>query len=456
MTSQTPISLHALALAALALWGGGAFWVASHPPALSSDDALFFLRGLTRFSILDFSPQFPGYPGFVLMGRILAGWTGAPLTGLAALGAALALALPWIGAAITFRASAGPMRSWATMTAFLLILGMPLGPDLALSLLSDGAGLLFVLLGLALLPMRSAHSRAWIWALVAGIALGWALACRPTNLVMALSVAAGATAAAPRRIWPIGIGGALVLLPVAAALLVLEPLYLVEAQRFIKGHAEVWGNVALSGAGYSSWADTARAQPLIAATLAIETLAIIALPFHGPHESRPIRWALAAGFFGHAVWIFGFQNPESLRHLTPLMGLGALAPALLLGGSQTPTRWPPGTIVALILLQASALAIGTDWNRTAPPPLTRAAKVLRAAPKDATLITNHGVELMRETLPAHRVQDAYYTGSAALSASLATGPIWRLSSRPIPPHTPVFHYPGRFNGERDLWLYLLN
>lgn len=455
MRSHAPWLLGAAALTALAFWGGAALWVMGHPPALSSDDALFFLRGLTRFSILDFSPQFPGYPGFVVMGRGLAGWTGAPLSGLASLGATMALALPWIGGAIAYRASSGPMRGWMGIAAFLLLLTMPLGPDLALSLLSDGAGILFILLGLALLPRPPDRGHIWPLALAAGLALGWALACRPSNLVMALALAAGATAAAPRHLWPIWLGGLFVLVPVAATLLVLEPLYLTEAQRFTRGHAEIWGNVALSGANHSSWWDTARAHPLMSLTLCIEALAIIVLAMRGPPATRVIRWALAAGFLGHAVWILGFQNPESLRHLAPLMVLGPLGPALLLERTAAPQPLIPGAALMLILMQTSTLMSNTNWESTTAPPLMRAAKAVQAEPEVAILITNHGVELMRATLPDRRVHDAYYAGSAALAARLAEGPVWRLSSTPLPDRTPENYFAGRFIGERSMWLYVL-
>ena len=59
-------AVHVLSwLGALGALAVAALWLARIPPSLSSDDALFLLHALTRFSILDFSPQFPGYPGTV-------------------------------------------------------------------------------------------------------------------------------------------------------------------------------------------------------------------------------------------------------------------------------------------------------------------------------------------------------------------------------------------------------
>ena len=50
-----------LALLQLA-WLG---WLLAFPVALDSDDALNFAHGVVRFSVLEFSPHFPGYPAFI-------------------------------------------------------------------------------------------------------------------------------------------------------------------------------------------------------------------------------------------------------------------------------------------------------------------------------------------------------------------------------------------------------
>ncbi|OKB21675.1 hypothetical protein ASJ31_02640, partial [Aeromonas salmonicida subsp. salmonicida] len=46
-------------------------WLFAFPIALDSDDALNFAHGVTRFSVLEFSPHFPGYPAFIWLARLI-------------------------------------------------------------------------------------------------------------------------------------------------------------------------------------------------------------------------------------------------------------------------------------------------------------------------------------------------------------------------------------------------
>ena len=59
--------LYLLALLQLA-WLG---WLLTFPVALDSDDALNFAHGVVRFSVLEFSPHFPGYPAFIWLARLI-------------------------------------------------------------------------------------------------------------------------------------------------------------------------------------------------------------------------------------------------------------------------------------------------------------------------------------------------------------------------------------------------
>jgi len=46
-------------------------WLLTFPVALDSDDALNFAHGVVRFSVLEFSPHFPGYPAFIWLARLI-------------------------------------------------------------------------------------------------------------------------------------------------------------------------------------------------------------------------------------------------------------------------------------------------------------------------------------------------------------------------------------------------
>lgn len=431
---------------ALSAWIAAALWLHSRGAALSSDDALFFMNGVTRFSVLDFSPQFPGYPGYILMARAVAVLTDSPLASLGLLNALIMLALPWVAAWVAVRAGGGTAAS----IAFLLVLTQPLGPDMAQNLLSDGAGVLFVMLFVALVWTAPTCSHPRTRAFVAGMSLGWALACRPTNLSFALSTALGAAIAAPRTLWPVGCGAALVLIPVGAGLLIIEPLYPDEALRFIEGHAKLWGNTALSRADGESWTNSLVTEPTLALILAVQALATSALPWLGTRNTWTARFALCVGFWGHAIWIIGFQNPDNLRHLAPFFVTGATASALVIGQL---TRLKP-LIVLILGLQVSSLISSTQWNPSALPPARVAADWFAALPKnkDSILITNYGVHLLRDHLNDIRVYDAYYTASTSLAISQTSGPAWQLSAVQQN-RIPAAIFPGRHIGERDLFLF---
>ena len=163
--------LYLLALLQLA-WLG---WLLTFPVALDSDDALNFAHGVVRFSVLEFSPHFPGYPAFIWLARLInlavddparavqwASLLGSSL--LAPLAASLAVRL-W-------------QRPSLLAPAWLLVLALPLTPTLALSGLSDGPALAAWLGALLALQQRKIA--------LAGLLLGLMLALRPSYFVLAL------------------------------------------------------------------------------------------------------------------------------------------------------------------------------------------------------------------------------------------------------------------------------
>lgn len=412
-----------------ALWLVFAAWVALHPVAPGSDDALFLVRGLSRFSVLEFRPQFPGYPGMIAMGRAVMPVTASPEAALALLSALIALAIPPVAALAAIRVAG----RWAALAAFVGAMVQPLMPDLALSRLTDGAGLLFTLAALALLP------RAF-WA---GVALGWAAACRPSDAVLILSVAAGALAARPALARGLTLGFGVVILPTAAFLLIAEPLYIREGLRFIAGHATIWGNTPFSDAPRpEGWGEAIATIPGGAPLLIVLTLA--ALPALGPGPVA--RRAAAFGFVGHALWTWAFQNPESLRHLSPLLVLG---PVILAMHVTNPAA--RAGIGAAVLLGAMSLAATLTPDPRGPAPLQAIAERFHGT--GAVLSTNEGVSLLRAALPATRVFDQHYAGDAALGLRLAKGPAYRISYTTLPGRALRHVFRRRFVGEHTLYLY---
>jgi hypothetical protein len=440
------VALPAGWLIALIAYCAVAAWLFAHPATLSSDDALFFLRGLTRFSILDFSPQFPGYPGFIAMGRLLLPLAASPLAALGLLTTLLALSLPPLAALIVAR---NGYNGWPALASFVLTLAMPLLPDMALSLLSDGAGIAFVLAGLALLPQRGDQVKKWP-AFLAGVALGWAAACRPSDAAMLGGAAAGALAVAPRLFWPACAGFLGVVLPALAIMLAIEPLYFSEGLRFTAGHALIWGNTPFSAGGRSgSWLETLAGLPgglALAVLLAVAAVVSLSRLRTGP----PALAAATIAIFAHGIWIVAFQNPDSIRHLAPLLVLGPLVLAF------TAKARPRVGMAAVVLCLGLEFWSGLSPLRgsiDAPPPLVAAERWLGGQPVGTALATNDGVFLLRGALPAVRVYDMHYPEDARLGLALAAGPTYRLTSTQVPGQLPLATFAGRFAGEPTLWLY---
>ncbi|MEJ0098117.1 MAG: hypothetical protein WDM84_09705 [Bauldia sp.] len=435
-------------VAGLAAFAVAAARLAAIPPALSSDDALFFVHALTRFSVLDFSPQFPGYPGFVAMGRLLLPLAGDPLHALALLTATAALALPAMAALVVWRATGS---GWGALAAFAVTLSGPLMPDLAVSVLSDGSGILFLLAFLALLP-RQREDRFASRSLFAGMALAWAIACRPSDAPLFAGALAGAVIAAPRVTWPVILGGAIVLVPVAVVVLALEgPLYVGEGLRFLSGHAELWGNTPFAAGGQTdSWLATLRDVPF-AWAIAVLTVAAVAIALPRARRS-PVLAAAVAAFLAHAAWIAAFQNPDHLRHLAPLAILGGVILPLIVANGP-PARWRTAGVALLLAANVAALASSGALRAAGPPPLAAAEAWLAAEPSGTAVATNDGVFLLRAGLPQTRVYDMHYPADASLGLATAAGAAFRLTGTPIAGQAAAAIFPGRFPGERTLRLY---
>lgn len=432
---------------ALAAYGAEAIWVALHRPAISSDDALFLLHGLTRFSVLDLSPQFPGYPGFIAMGRMMLPVAGDPLHALAMLTGTIAIAIPPMAALVAWR----NCGSAAALAAFALALAQPLAPDLGLSLLTDGSGILFLLVFLALLP-RAGEAPQSGHSFLAGIALAWALACRPSDTVLFAGAAIGAFSLARRIAGPAIVGALFMLVPVVLAIAAQEgPAYVSEGVRFIGGHATLWGNTPFAGPGHGNWLSALATIPG-GVPLAVLIVAAVGVALMRLRGAPPALAAAVVAFIAYAVWIVTFQNPDQLRHLAPLAVLGGLIAAMLIRRVELARP----AVTALLALEVWSLAATTRFDAYALPPLSAATEWLEAQSAAPTVATNLGVEALRRALPHTRVYDSYYAGDAALGLATAAGPAYRLTTTPLAARPPDVTFAGRFSGEPALLLYRVN
>ena len=420
--------LYLLALLQLT-WLG---WLLTFPVALDSDDALNFAHGVTRFSVLEFSPHFPGYPAFIWLARLInlvvddparavqwASLLGSSL--LAPLAAFLAVRL-W-------------QRPSLLVPVWLLVLALPLTPTLALSGLSDGPALAAWLGTLLALQQRKIA--------LAGLLLGLMLALRPSYFVLALLplwLGMAQQGNRVRFVLPIALVG------LACLLFVWQAdgwAYFAEGRRFTDGHFTLWGNTAAAhGDRLLSWANTFNEQLTPLWPLLMGALLVLPLWQRSKdHNAAPtVLWPLY--WLVLLLWTLFGQNPDNPRHLAPITLLGLV----LLAG------WLPRRGVELIAL-AGLLLLAVTFTPARPSAMVQAARV--AEKNCPALVTQWGVRLLRETttLP---VTDGWYRGDAALALTQGA---CRLSRRPLgaealPGPYDTLWFAPRFHAEPGLWLAL--
>ncbi|MFM5028164.1 hypothetical protein ACEUDA_03935 [Aeromonas rivipollensis] len=409
------------------VWTG---WLFTFPVALDSDDALNFAHGVVRFSVLEFSPHFPGYPAFIWLARLINLTVDNP-----------AAAVQW--ASLLGTALIAPLTAWLAVRlwqrpsllapVWLLVLALPLTPTLALSGLSDGPALAAWLGALLALQHRKPA--------LAGLLLGLLLALRPSYFVLALlPLWLGIEHKGERRkfLFPIALVGLISLLFVWQA---DGWAYFGEGRRFTDGHFTLWGNTAAAhGDRLLSWARTFNEQLAPIWPLPMGALLVLPLWQRSKDQATALSPLWTLYWLALLLWTLFGQNPDNPRHLAPLtlLGIVLLAGRLPLWGER------PAMLGALLLLMSTL-------TPPAAPAMVQAARLAeRTCP---ALVTQWGVRLLRETT-ALPVTDGWYQGDAALALTQGA---CRLSRRPIAqsemplPHQAHLFAP-RFGAEPGLWL----
>ncbi len=424
--SPCSITIWLLALLQLA-WLG---WLLAFPVALDSDDALNFAHGVTRFSVLEFSPHFPGYPAFIWLARLINLVVDDPARAVlwaSLLGSSLLAPLAALLAVRIWQ------RPSLLAPVWLLVLALPLTPTLALSGLSDGPALTAWLGALLALQQRRIA--------LAGLLLGLLLALRPSYFVLALLplwLGIEQKETRVRFVLPIALVGLISLLFVWQA---DGWAYFSEGRRFTDGHFTLWGNTAAAhGDRLLSWANTFNDQLTPLWPLLMGALLMQPLWQRSKDHNAALSPFWTLYWLALLLWTLFGQNPDNPRHLAPITLLGIV----LLAG-WLPRRTEGLTVVAGLLLLTATFTLPR------PPAMVQAARL--AEKSCPALVTQWGVRLLRETteLP---VTDGWYKGDAALALSQGA---CRLSRRPIaasemPTAVRQHWFAPRFAAEPGLWL----
>lgn len=436
MRAQGPGRLLWLLVLLQGAWMG---WLFAFPVALDSDDALNFAHGVTRFSVLEFSPHFPGYPAFIWLARLIHLVAPDPASAVqwaSLLGSSL---LPPLAAWLAVRLWRRPAL---LAPVWLVTMALPLTPTLALSGLSDGPALA-AWLG-ALLALQ--HRRLAL----AGLLVGLLLALRPSYFVLALlPLFQGWRQGWQAREQRLAFLSPIALVGLACLLFVWQAdgwAYFSEGRRFTDGHFTLWGNTAAAhGTRLLSWGQTLAAQlsplwPLLLWPLWLGGRRLAADPTALWGASW--RW----GWLALLLWTLFGQNPDNPRHLAPLIYLGLI---LLVGG--LPAAKP---VAVAAMLGGLALLCTTLTTPSSPASLPAMVQARQLAERHCpALVTQWGVRLLRESSPLP-VTDGWYKGDAALA--LGRGAC-RLSRRPLAahdlpgPYSAIWFAP-RFRAEPGLWL----
>ncbi|MEM9223693.1 MAG: hypothetical protein AAGB11_15030 [Pseudomonadota bacterium] len=447
--APAPLGVWFIALVSCGAYAFLGWWLTAVPPSISSDDARHFAAGLTRFSILDFSPHFPGYPAFIALGRLVREVVPDSVAALTLTSTIMAMLMPPAAALVAWRWTCSPL---AAVFGFALGLTQPLLPYLALSGLSGSTGILFLLMFFALLPAEvNATQRRFgkgVWLFAAGISLGLSACARPSLGPILLASFGPLLFHRLRAAVVVGSGVLVVALPALLVIFALEGSnYIHEGVRFLEGHLYGWGNTAFSDRSGTSWVGSLNTFPALYVLLAVPSMVAVWRAFSPPLPLR--EQALGAAFLAGLVWTAFFQNPENLRHLAPILSLGGIVIAISAGRSGVGA----GAAVVVLVIGGAIGVTNANVEARQIAPLSQAARVIDKAPGEPIVFTRRGVFYLREALSRARVYDLAFPATAMAALSPEPRLLFRLSRTPIKGCQPYRILLGRTFGEPSLHLY---
>jgi hypothetical protein len=341
-------------------------------------DSVNFLLALREFDVPAGQPHFPGYPVYVLAGRLLLPLTQDPTSALILAGCVGSSLAIWPLHRLTSRL----FGARAALAAGLLAIASPFLFLEAEKLFSDAFALLFVALMADQVSEATAAARTdprrstragYLAGLSGGLLLGVRLSAAPlvAGAVLWTAVAAaGGRRGLLKAATHGGIHG------VGAWML---PLLLLTGPRalwaaggdHLAGHFTEWGGSATTAPGWGRllaflwdlgpnglglwWPDAPLYR--LAATLLVPLSLVIGIR---RHPKVPAVAYLATLSLPYALWVFVGQNLENPRHVLPLVLL--LLPLLGAGASRSPV------LLAALLFAWGGTAIPLVLaNRGTPP-----------------------------------------------------------------------------------------
>jgi len=414
-------------------------------PALpSNDDALFLSRGVGHFSVIEFSPHFPGYAGLIFFVKSVRGLFSSDYQALHGLVLCMTAMIPVVSYFILRTLNVEPiLAATASLSTYL----QPLLISVALSGLSDGPGLFIWMLSLLFL-LRGYGS-------VSAFLSGVMLTVRPSYLLLFIPVYGFLAKKYWYKFSVIFLAALTPLLLVFIYMYSKDGMALFEEGiRFVHGHFMVWGNTSLSGVDRGSWWRALSLRLGGGWVLIMLSVTLLSGCCFLWYKLKPAR-CLIVSFVSILTWTLLFQNPDNLRHLLPLIVLSTLLVALT---AAQILKLFSKLISVLLLGVITILLLANIQLESSPPAIHQALNWLNSQPVEGSygrvIITNEGVELVRDFQKKRRVADAWYKQQ---SEWLWLNGAWRLSFSSLEGlGNPVKIFPRRFVGEHTIFVYHLN
>ncbi|EDM67044.1 hypothetical protein PE36_14224 [Moritella sp. PE36] len=434
---------------------------------ISSDDALYFQRALSHFSVLEFSPHFPGYPGFVWLERLISAISSHPNSNvLLSFLSAIALTV----SVFVYCYQRMQIKSFALFSVLLFLLQGNIA-ELAFNGLSDASALWFFSLYLLLtrfhLPLGSTPllktklhrvlqpllQGQTFSAVISGLLLAACLATRPSYLpLVATAMLLGLLYHRQRRQGYQRLGWQILSITLVGILCALYVFmqdgwaYIEEGRRFTQGHFTIWGNT-------TSTTDSRLSQWLTTLTNTYSTLGVILLTSMlaiglYQQKTRGLSILVCCWF----AWIIRGQNPENIRHLAVFsLLLPIICAQLIEHFYQTQRMRPALYILSFILLVTLGYHSIKQFTQQRNAPVLQVTQFFKTMNKQQIIISNYNIDNLRHNLPQHVILDRHYQSSSNYLAQQLG--YWRLSSNKLNSGGLVALFKGRFLGERSLYLY---
>ena len=207
-----------------------AVFIFTYPASYFNDDSLFLARGIENFSVIDFSPHFPGYPSIIFLGKIINFFVNDAKYSLFILTALSAVLLPLV----LFLYTEKLKDEKTAFVVFLLSITTPYMMNISLSMLSESVGLFFFFLGLYFIELKKYK--------LSGVILALSFFSRPSYLIFFIAgfiylYIFKKDSLKPLLIWFFST----FVLFLLFILVNNGMLYFYEGVRFVEGHFSLWG-----------------------------------------------------------------------------------------------------------------------------------------------------------------------------------------------------------------------